>query len=99
MDEAHQYRDQFLSADEFQWQSQNSTRQTSKRGLLFSAHKERGVSVRLFVRPTAKLDGKAAPFYYCGVLEFERWEGEKPITIWWHMKESLPEHLHERMGI
>ena len=55
--------------------------------------------MRLFVRPTAKLDGKAAPFYYCGELEFERWEGEKPITIWWHMKESLPEHLHERMGI
>lgn len=99
MEEAYQYRDRFLAPDRFQWQSQNSTSQTTKRGLKYKQHVEQDIPVHLFVRPTAKVAGTAAPFYYCGELEFERWEGEKPITIWWLLKEPLPEHLHERMGL
>jgi len=96
---SHEYSNRFVSANMFQWQSQNSTSQNSKLGLKYKDHQEQGISVNLFVRPAAKISGKGAPFYYCGELEFERWEGEKPITIWWRLKEALPEHLHERMGI
>ena len=96
---SHEYSNRFVSANMFQWQSQSSTSQNSKLGSKYKDHQEQGIPVNLFVRPAAKISGKGAPFYYCGELEFERWEGEKPITIWWSMKESLPKHLHERMGL
>ena len=98
-EKAYQYRDKFISPDKFQWQSQNSTSQLTKRGQKYRHHKEQGIPIHLFVRPKDKVSGVAAPFYYCGQLEFERWEGEKPITIWWSLKSPLPEYLRDRMGI
>ncbi len=99
MEEAYQYRDQFITPDQFQWQSQNATSQSTPRGQKYCNHIEREIPVHLFVRPKAKVSGVAAPFYYCGELIFERWEGDKPITIWWKLKAPLPAHLHERMGL
>ena len=98
-DAAFQYKDRFLSSTEFQWQSQNATGQGTPRGQLYMHHKQHAVQVHLFVRPTAKEAGKAARFFYCGDVEFIRWEGEKPITIWWRLNDTLPTHLHERMGV
>jgi len=97
MQEAHRYQDKFVSPNVFQWQSQNRTTQDSKHGRLISQHKESGIAVHLFVRRGKLLDGKAAPFLYCGEVDFQRWEGQKPITVWWHLQNPLPERL--RQGI
>ena len=93
MDEAYQYRDQFLSPNEFQWQSQNRNTQESDIGHEIRDHRERRISVHLFVRAHTKVNGKAQPFVYCGPLEFERWEGERPITVWWRLAEEVPKRL------
>ena len=51
-------------------------------GRMIQNHLAEGTHVHLFVRPTAKVGGKTQPFIYCGELEFERWEGDRPITVW-----------------
>ena len=99
MVEAHRYRDQFLSAGEFQWQSQNRTTQASTLGQDLQQHAERGIHVHLCVRVRAKANGRTVPFTYCGELVFERWEGEKPITVWWRMQEPVPVRLWGELGI
>ena len=99
MEEEHRYKDRFIAPGRFQWQSQNATRQESKRGQSYRDHKEQGIQVHLFVRPTRKIGSRTAPFYYCGLLDFVDWEGEKPITIQWDLTTPLPDRLHRLMGL
>jgi hypothetical protein len=56
-------------------------------------HREQNIPVHLFVRQRKKNGNRSAPFYYCGPVTFERWAGEKPITIQWHLPSPVPEHL------
>jgi len=91
--EQHRYGDRFLSRDRLEWQSQNRTKQNSKHGEAIRHHAERGIPVHLFVRDRSKIGGKAAPFVYCGELEFEDWEAEQPITVWWRLQEPLSERV------
>jgi len=89
-----QYQDRFVAKDKFQWQSQNRTTQGSKAGREIRDHVKLGIKVHLFVRRSPKTpNGTGAPFYYCGDVEFIEWRGEKPITVQWRLKNSLPERL------
>jgi superfamily II DNA or RNA helicase/HKD family nuclease/diadenosine tetraphosphate (Ap4A) HIT family hydrolase len=86
-----QYGDRFVSPTEFQWQSQNRTTQASKDGVAISTHMSAGVPVHLFVRARKKQPrGGSMPFTYCGDVRFGRWEGERPITVWWTMPAAVP---------
>jgi len=99
-DEAFQYRDHFLSPDEFEWQSQNRTTQKSTHGQLIKSHNEQGVAIHLFVRAKAKtLAGKGESFLYCGLLDFLSWSGEKPITVRWRLKTEVPVPLRQELGV
>ena len=95
----HRYEDHFLSSDRFQWQSQNRTKQEGKHGRLIRDHEKEGVSVHLFIRKRKVLDGKAAPFVYCGLVDFESWEGEKPISVLWRLREPVPQAMVESLGV
>jgi hypothetical protein len=90
MAESFQYEDRFPSPSEFHWQSQNRTTQASNHGQIISQHAVLGYTVHPWVREAASRDGRACPFRYCGELEFKKWEGERPITVWWGLKESVP---------
>ena len=89
----HHYADRFISGSEFQWQSLNSTTQTSTKGNQIRNHASLGLTVHLFVRKTKKIGGRAAPFMYCGEIAFKTWEGEKPITVQWKPKSVLPDRV------
>lgn len=98
--EAFKYKDHFISANQFQWQSQNRTTQASESGQSIQAHKERGIAVHLFVRAKPKMvDGRGAPFYYCGPVEFLSWSGDKPITVIWRLPTVVPEALWEELAV
>lgn len=90
----HDYEDKFLSPDRFQWKSQNRTTQASKHGQMLRHHVAKGLKVHLFVRRSKKIRSQSAPFYYCGQVTFETWEGERPITINWRLPTPVPERLH-----
>jgi superfamily II DNA or RNA helicase/HKD family nuclease len=98
--EAFQYKDHFLSATKFQWQSQNRTTQASEAGKAIRAHKELGITVHLFVRAKPKTpDGRGAPFYYCGPVNFVSCDGEKPITVVWELVAPVPSALWNELGL
>ena len=99
MQEEYRYKDRFVTPERFQWQSQNATGQQTKRGQSYRYHRDQEIQVHLLVRPTRKIGSLTAPYYYCGLLEFVDWEGEKPITIEWAMVSPLPEHLHRLMEV
>ena len=75
------------------------TPQAGKVGRALKDHDEQGLDVHLFVRSTAKHGSKGAPFTYCGQVDFVEWEGEKPITVQWRLREELPARLRERFGV
>jgi hypothetical protein len=99
-DEAFQYKDRFLTATQFQWQSQNRTTQASEAGKSIQAHQEQAITVHLFVRAKPKTsDGRGAPFYYCGPVNFVSWEGNQPITVIWRLVKAVPSVLWSELGL
>jgi len=95
----HRYENQFLSPDLFSWQSQNKTRQESKDGQLIRHHGEQGIDVHLFVRRHKVREGKAAPFLYCGPVDFEGWAGDAPISVSWRLRERVPDELQTTLKV
>jgi superfamily II DNA or RNA helicase/diadenosine tetraphosphate (Ap4A) HIT family hydrolase len=91
----HQYEDRFLSRELFEWASQNRHTQENKAGQLMKSHQDKDIPVHLFVRKVRKINGKAAPFIYCGDVTFVDWKGNAPITVRWKLEEPLPEHTAE----
>jgi hypothetical protein len=87
--EEHRYDDGFLDRGRLRWQSQNRTTQSSRHGKIISQH-AKGFDIHLFVRRTKKLNGKTAPFRYCGDVDFVSWHGEQPITVEWQLRTPLP---------
>lgn len=97
--ENQKYEDRFESPNRFRWQSQNQTTRTGKHGQLIQGHAAAAKQIHLFVRKRGKrANSTAAPFFYCGELEFERWEGERPITVWWRLRAPLNEELWAMLG-
>jgi Domain of unknown function (DUF3427) len=95
----HQYQDKFLAADLFQWQSQNKQRRDGAVEQKMARHVELGIPVNLFVRKTAKNEGRATPFLYCGTCEFVDWQGDRPITVRWRLALPVPDRWRESLGV
>ncbi|MBL8753294.1 MAG: DUF3427 domain-containing protein [Planctomycetes bacterium] len=97
--ENQNYEDRFESPAVFQWQSQNQTTRSGKHGRLIQGHEAMGKQIHLFVRKRGKrANSTAAPFWYCGELLFDRWEGEEPITVWWRLTVPLAGELWAMLG-
>jgi hypothetical protein len=95
----HQYEDRFISPSLFQWVSQNRTRRDSAAGRRIQNHQEQRIAVHLFVRDQRKTPaGTAAPFTYCGDVSFVSWDGDKPITVKWQLRQPLPDRLQSRFS-
>ena len=91
----HRYLDYFETESVFHWQSQNATTPTNKRGSSILKQKENGENFYLFVRKN-KLHGKgAAPFYYCGSLQYREHTGSKPMNVTWALDVPLSPQLAE----
>lgn len=99
LNQQHRYEDRFLTEELFQWQSQNKTKQDGKHGRLIHDHRVEGVDVHLFVRRHKLLDGKAAPFVYCGIVSFESWKGNSPITVQWRLSKPVPPALLQILNV
>jgi len=99
-EQEHNYLHHFESPTDFQWQSQNRTAQASEHGQSIRDHRTLGIDVLLFVRPRSKTrEGKAAPFTYCGPVDFVSWDGDQPITVKWRLREAVPERLWEELRV
>jgi superfamily II DNA or RNA helicase len=91
---SEQYHDYFIDEETFHWQSQNSTNSSGKRGRGIVSHKNDGSKIHLFVRKNKLSDGKAAPFIYCGLVDYQSHTSEKPMNVTWKLQVPLPEELY-----
>ncbi|WEV17023.1 DUF3427 domain-containing protein [Clostridium perfringens D] len=61
--ESINYKDEFLSRSLFQWETPNSTAQSSERGKNIIFNKERGINLHLFLRKYKEIDRKVQALY------------------------------------
>jgi superfamily II DNA or RNA helicase/SOS-response transcriptional repressor LexA len=94
----HRYHDYFIDESHFHWQSQNSTTPENKRGIAIINHAKDNSRIHLFVRKY-KLAGKtAAPFYYCGTLQYQQHKNSAPMSVIWELDTPLSSDLIEQFG-
>ncbi len=91
------YHDYAISPTLFHWQTQNSAKPSSGRGLSYIKQKENKKTFLLFVREQAKDEnGRTMGFVNFGPVDFVKYEGSQPMNITWKLKHSMPAYLwHE----
>lgn len=95
MADTYHYADRFLSTAELQWESQNQTVPTDKRGRAILDHAHQGRTLHLFARFHGKTkDQHGEPFVYCGPVHYLRHQGEKPMRVWFQLEHPLPRDLY-----
>ncbi|WP_289031172.1 DEAD/DEAH box helicase [uncultured Paraglaciecola sp.] len=88
------YHDYAVSPTLFHWQTQNSARPNSGRGLGYIEQKENKKTFLLFVREQAKDEsGKTMGFVSFGPVDFVKYEGSQPMNITWKLKHPMPSYL------
>jgi superfamily II DNA or RNA helicase/diadenosine tetraphosphate (Ap4A) HIT family hydrolase/SOS-response transcriptional repressor LexA len=89
----HRYADRFLSASEFQWESQASTGPESLKGRRIQGIKGEERAIHLFVQYDSH-----QPFTYLGAVSYLGHEGEKPMRVRFALQQALPEALWRMWG-
>ena len=84
----------FFDERYFQWQTPNSTSQTSERGQNIIYNMRRGIKLHLFVRKYREIDGKNEPYIYIGKGNTVAFEDEKPITVKIKLENEIPASLY-----
>jgi superfamily II DNA or RNA helicase len=80
----------------FHWQSQNSARPDSGKGLSYIKQHENKKIILLFVREKAEDENKNTMGYvFIGEGKFKDYHGSKPMSINWELKEPIPHYLHK----
>ncbi|MCE5221511.1 MAG: DEAD/DEAH box helicase [Clostridium sp.] len=93
--ESINYKDKFLDRQYFQWQSPNSTSQSSERGKNIIFNKDRKINLHLFVRKYKQIDGVVQPYIYIGKGNTVEYSGEKPITVKIKLDNIAPVNLSD----
>lgn len=88
------YHDYAISSELFHWQSQNSAGPGTAAGRRYLESPRNGWTFQLFVR-----QGKGRPYRACGPVILNRAEGEKPMSIYWHLTVPLPMRLFQEFSI
>lgn len=95
--ESTRYADFPISRNLFQWESQSTTKLTSKDGQRYIHHEENGHSIYLCVRNTREnAAGVAAAFTLLGNVSHVGHSGEKPIRFEWQLHRPMPAELYEQ---
>jgi len=89
----HRYADRFLSAHEFQWESQASTTEASLKGRRIRGIEGEARTIHLFVQYEFH-----QTFTYLGPLKYVRHEGEKPMRVRFELQQPLTEALSKMWG-
>lgn len=98
--ESIKYKDKILSRYEFQWESQNSTSQSSRTGIDLIEHKKRGYDLHLFVRKQPKVDGKVLKYLYFGEVDVIDYKNNKPIMFKFRLHQPIPINImHEMINV
>ncbi|WP_144605725.1 DUF3427 domain-containing protein [Algoriphagus algorifonticola] len=90
------YEDYALNETLFHWQSQNSARPDTGKGLSYINHKDNGKRILLFVREEKQNQFKNTMGYvFIGEGSFREYYGSKPMSINWELNEAIPPFLYQ----
>ncbi|MDY0206098.1 MAG: DUF3427 domain-containing protein [Pseudomonas sp.] len=85
------YHDYAINEQLFHWQSQNSARPDSGKGLSYIQHQQTGKRLFLFVREHSKDEyGSTMGFVNFGELDYVSHHGSQPMSITWQLKNPMP---------
>ncbi|MFS1425316.1 DUF3427 domain-containing protein [Shewanella sp. 10N.286.48.B5] len=88
------YHDYAISPTLFHWQTPNSSKPCSGRGLSYINQSKNGKTFILFVREQAKdQHGRTMGFVNFGPIDFVKYEGSQPMNITWKLKHPMPAYL------
>jgi superfamily II DNA or RNA helicase/HKD family nuclease len=91
------YRDYAITPELFHWESQATHGSETPTIRRYVEHRERGVSINLFVRDSKRGEARLTPPYvYLGPARYVAHEGERPVAFTWHLESPIPEELFER---
>ena len=83
----------------FKWQSQNSARPDSGKGLSYIQHQQTGKNLILFVREQNKDEnGWTLGFINFGEVEYLSHKNSQSMDITWQLKSPMPSELWQRAG-
>lgn len=89
------YRDYAESRDVFHWESQNKDDADTVQGLRYLSQPLTKSDVLIAIREFSEDEfGNTAPFTIAGLADFDRFEGGKPMKIWWRLREPLGPDLY-----
>lgn len=95
IEEAINYNDKFISPEQFQWESPNSTTSTSNRGKDLTQSEQRGKTIHLFVRKFKTVNRVTQKYTYIGTAKSRSYKNEKPIEIQYTLDYPVPLDLYE----
>lgn len=88
------YDDYAINDILFHWQSQNKTRADAGKGLSYINQEALNKNILLFVRETKRDEwGNTMGYVFLGDARFVQYEGEKPMSITWELREPIPSYL------
>ena len=88
------YQDYALSEILFHWQTQNSARPVTGKGLSYIQHEEQGKIILLFVREKNKNEyNNTMSYVFIGEGKLSDYYGAKPMSITWKLSEPMPPYL------
>lgn len=88
------YNDYAISETIFHWQSQNSAKPESGRGLSYINHKENNKLILLFIRERNTDEfGCTMAYVFLGHVSYKDHYGTKPMSINWELNEPIPPYL------
>lgn len=93
------YNDYAVSERIFHWQSQNTARPETGKGLSYITQKQTGKSILLFVREKNDDEFKNTIAYvFLGLADYIDHYGAKPMSINWALRESAPHYIWKDMA-
>ncbi len=88
------YDDYAINETLFHWQSQNSARADSGKGLTYIEQHKTGKKILLFVREANEDENNNTMGYvFLGEAKYVDHYGEKPMSITWVLNEPIPEYM------
>lgn len=88
------YDDYAVNERLFHWQSQNSAGPETPKGISYINHKQNEKKILLFVREKANDEfGNTMGYVFVGEGSINKYEGSKPMSIEWALKEPMPHYL------
>lgn len=88
------YNDYAISDKLFHWQSQNTARPETGKGLSYIRQSELDKSILLFVREKNNDEfGNTIAYVFLGLANYRNHYGSKPMSIHWELHEPIPHYM------